>query len=78
MEEIKNEQNLSSLAIDKKEGTHIICNNGVTIIEENNKLKIDNIVGKVDCKFSNNVVDSVTNMDDTKKIKSETHFYVIL
>ena len=63
---VENEQNLSSLTIDKKEGTNIICNNGVTITEVENKLKIDNIVGKVDCKFSNSVVDSVTNMDDTK------------
>ncbi len=56
----------TNTSIEKEEGTNVVCNNGVTIKEENNKIKIENILGNSECNFSNNLEDAINNIDNTK------------
>ena len=56
----------TSTSIEKEEGTNVVCNNGVTIKEEDGKIKLENILGNSECNFSNNLKDTINNIDNTK------------
>ncbi len=58
--------NSTNTSIEKEEGTNIVCNNGVTIKEEDGKIKIENILGNSECNFNSNLEDTINNIDNTK------------
>ncbi len=69
-EEFKNidlEENITT-TIEKETDYNIItCNNGIEISEENEQIKLDNIlVNNSICNFSNDLSDIVNNLDDTE------------
>ena len=58
--------NSTNTSIEKEEGTNIVCNNGVTLKEEDGKIKVENILGNSECNFSNNLEETINNIDSTK------------
>ncbi len=69
-EEFKNidlEENITT-TIEKETDYNIItCNNGIEISEENEQIKLDNIlVNNSICNFSNDLSDIANNLDDTE------------
>ncbi len=69
-EEYKNidlEENITT-TIEKEEDYNIItCNNGIEVSEENEQIKLDNIlVNNSVCNFSNDLSDIANNLDDTE------------
>ncbi len=56
----------TNTSIEKEEGTNVVCNNGVTIKEEDGKIKVENILGNSECNFSNNLEETINNIDSTK------------
>ena len=58
----------TTTTIEKESGFNIIsCNNGIKISEENEQIKLDNIlVNNSICNFSNDLSDIANNLDDTE------------
>ncbi len=51
--------------IEKEDVTNIVCNNGVTLKEENGKIKVENILSNSECNFNSNLEDTINNIDNT-------------
>ena len=54
-----------STEIEKENSLILSCNNGLVLREEDNKIKVDNILNNSECNFSNSLEDIVENIDDT-------------
>ncbi len=58
----------TTTTIDKENDVSLItCNNGVEVIEENGQLKISNVLNNSVCTFSNDLVNTINNLEDTQK-----------
>ena len=58
----------TTTTIDKENDLALVtCNNGVEVTEENGQLKLSNILSNSVCTFSNDLSNTISNLDNTQK-----------